>query len=70
MFKVFYDFQPLETQIDRRIDMGETGFVFGLMGMSMGSIGFVFGIICMRKLDKLVKHLKENNVIDKDYKFE
>ena len=50
--------------------MGETGFVFGLMGMSMGSIGFVFGIICMRKLDKLVKHLKENDGIDKDYKFE
>ena len=50
--------------------MGETGFVFGLMGMSMGSIGFVFGIICMRKLDKLVKKLKENDVIDKDYKFE
>ena len=38
--------------------------------MSMGSIGFVFGIICMRKLDKLVKHLKEKDVIDKDYKFE
>ena len=43
-------------QIDRRIDMGETGFVFG--------------IICMRKLDKLEKHLKENDIIDKDYKFE
>ena len=43
-------------QIDRRIDMGETGFVFGLM--------------VMRKLDKLEKHLKENDIIDKDYKFE
>ena len=43
-------------QIDRRIDMGETGFVFR--------------IYCMRKLDKLVKHLKENDIIDKDYKFE
>ena len=56
-------------QIDRRIDMGETRFVFGLMGMSFGSIGFVFGIILMGRLDKLVKHLKENDVIDKDYKF-
>ena len=36
----------------------------------MGETGFVFGIICMRKLDKLVKSLKENDVIDKDYKFE
>ena len=56
MYKLFYYFQPLETQIDRRIDMGEAGFVFG--------------IICMRELDKLVKYLKENDVIDKDYKFE
>jgi hypothetical protein len=48
--------------------MGETGFVFGIIGMSIGSIGFVFGIICMGNLDKLVKHLKENDVIDKDYK--
>ena len=34
----------------------------------MGETGFVFGIICMGNLDKLVKHLKENDVIDKDYK--
>jgi len=33
----------------------------------MGETGFVFGIICMRELDKLVKYLKENDVIDKDY---
>ena len=70
MYKLFYDFQPLETQIDRRIDMGETGFVFGLMGMSFGLSGVVFGIIVWGRLDKLVKHLKENDVIDKDYKFE
>ena len=36
----------------------------------MGETGFVFGIIVMGRLDKLVKHLKENDVIDKDYKFE
>ena len=50
--------------------MGETGFVFGLMGMSFGLSGVVFGIIVWGRLDKLVKHLKENDVIDKDYKFE
>ena len=49
--------------------MGETGFVFGLMGMSFGLSGVVFGIIVWGRLDKLVKHLKENDVIDKDYKF-
>ena len=36
----------------------------------MEETGFVFGIIVMGRLDKLVKHLKENDVIDKDYKFE
>ena len=50
--------------------MGETGFVFGLMGMSFGLSGVVFGIIVWGRLDKLVKYLKENDVIDKDYKFE
>jgi hypothetical protein len=50
--------------------MGETGFVFGLMGMSLGSMGFIFGIICIRKYDNLVKHLKEKGIVDKDYKFE
>ena len=50
--------------------MGETGLVFGLMGMSFGLSGVVFGIIVRGRLDKLVKHLKENDVIDKDYKFE
>ena len=50
--------------------MGETGFVFGLMGMSLGSMGFIFGIMCLKRIEKLTKQLKEKEILEQDYKEE
>jgi len=43
---------------------------FGIIGMSLGTMGFIFGIMCMGKLEKLIKTLKEKGVLDEDYKEE
>ena len=44
--------------------------VFGFMGMSLGSMGFIFGIMCLRKIEKLTKTLKENGILEENYKEE
>jgi hypothetical protein len=42
--------------------------VFGMLGMSLGTMGFIFGIICLSKLQKLIKDLKEKGVFEENYK--
>ena len=44
--------------------------VFGLMGMSIGSMGFIFGIMCLKKIEKLTKTLKEKGILEENYKEE
>lgn len=41
---------------------------FGIMGMSFGTIGFIFGISALSKIAKLEKQLKEQGVLDKEFK--
>ena len=48
--------------------MVDLGFVFGMIGMSMGISAFVFAIISMSKIDKLEKRLKEQDVINQNFK--
>ena len=44
--------------------------VFGFMGMSLGATGFIFGIMCLGKIKKLTKPLKEKGILDENYKVE
>lgn len=48
--------------------MENSGFIFGVIGMSMGLFGFVFAIISMSKIDKLETRLKELDVLNQDFK--
>ena len=50
--------------------MESVGFVFGIMGTSFGAMGFIFGIICLTRIGKLTKHLKEKGILEEDYKEE
>jgi len=50
--------------------METTGFVFGIIGTSFGTMGFLFGIICLTRMEKLTKHLKEKGILEEDYKEE
>ena len=40
---------------------------FGIIGMSLGTVGLVFALVATSRLDKLIKHLKENDIIDEGY---
>ena len=44
--------------------------VFGFMGMSLGATGFIFGIMCLGKIKKLTKTLKEKGILEENYKEE
>ena len=44
--------------------------LFGFRGMSLGARGFIFGIMCLGKIEKLTKTLKEKKVLEKNYKEE
>ena len=48
--------------------METLGFTFGIMGMSLGTMGFIFGIICLKRIEKLTKQLKEKEILEQDYK--
>jgi len=37
---------------------------------ALGIIGFIFGLVAFVRIQKLIKTLKENGVLDKDYKTE
>ena len=37
---------------------------------ALGIIGFIFGLVAFVRIQKLIKTLKENGVLDKDYKAE
>ena len=41
-----------------------------VFGMSFGTMGFIFGIICLVKMQKLIKTLKEKGILEEDYKEE
>ncbi len=48
--------------------MDTVGLIFGIMGMSMGVTGFVFGIICLGRVENLTKQLKDQGILERDYK--
>ena len=48
--------------------MENLGFIFGIIGMSMGVPAFVFSLVLMKRMDKLESVLKENDVIENDFK--
>ena len=40
---------------------------FGIIGMSLGTTGFVFAIIAFGRIEKLIKKLKELEMLDQDF---
>ena len=46
--------------------METLGFIFGIMGMSFGIVGIVFGIICLGRIGKLTKQLREKGILEQD----
>ena len=42
------------------------GFLFGLMGVSLGTWGVVLGIICLGRIGKLTKQLREKGILEQD----
>ncbi len=50
--------------------METLGFTFGIMGMSLGTMGFIFGIMCLKRIEKLTKQLKEKEILEENYKEE
>jgi len=50
--------------------METLGFTFGIMGMSLGTMGFIFGIICLKRIEKLTKTLKQKGILEENYKEE
>ena len=47
--------------------MDTLGFTFGIMGMSLGTMGFIFGLICLKRIEKLTKQLKEKEIPQQNY---
>ena len=43
--------------------MEDTGFIFGVIGMSFGIMGLVFSIISMGRINEMEKKIKENKLI-------
>ena len=43
--------------------MENTGFIFGVIGMSFGIMGLVFSIISMGRINEMEKKIKEHKVI-------
>ena len=48
--------------------METLGFTIGIMGIPLGTMGFIFGIICLKRIEKLTKQLKEKEILEQDYK--
>ena len=46
--------------------MENTGFIFGMMGMSFGIMGLVFSIISMGRINEMEKKIKEHKLIDNE----
>ena len=46
--------------------METLGFIFGIMGMSFRIVGIVFGIICLGRIGKLTKQLREKGILEQD----
>jgi len=46
--------------------MENTGFIFGVMGMSFGIMGLVFSIISMGRINEMEKKIKEHKLIDNE----
>ena len=40
---------------------------FGIIGMSLGTLGFIYATAVTKRLNKLIEHLKENDIIDEGY---
>ena len=46
---------------------GIIGMSLGIIGMSVGTLGFISAAAVTKRLDKLIEHLKENDIIDEGY---
>jgi len=46
--------------------MENTGFFFGVIGMSFGIMGLVFSIISMGRINEMEKKIKEHKLIDNE----
>ena len=46
---------------------GIIGMSFGIIGMSLGTLGFINAVAVTKRLNKLMEHLKENDIIDEGY---
>ena len=46
--------------------MENTGFIFGVIGMSFGIMGLVFSIISMGRINEMEKKIKEHKLIDNE----
>jgi len=38
-----------------------------IIGLSLGTLGYIYALAATKRLDKLIKHLKENDIIDEGY---
>ena len=38
-----------------------------IIGSFLGILGFIFALAARKRIDKLIKHLKENDIIDEGY---
>jgi NAD kinase len=38
-----------------------------VIGFSLGTLGFIYALAAKKRIDKLIKHLKENDIIDEGY---
>ena len=38
-----------------------------IIGFSLGTLGFIYALAATKRIDKLIKHLKESDIIDEGY---
>ena len=43
---------------------------FGLIGAGIGALGFIFALSAIAKINKLVKKLKEQGVLEEDFEID
>jgi|TARA_B100000809_G_scaffold109316_1_gene107796 hypothetical protein len=46
--------------------MESLGLIYGLIGITFGIVGIVFGIICLGRIGKLTKQLREKGILEQD----
>ena len=38
-----------------------------VIGFSLGTLGFIYALAATKRIDKMIKHLKESDIIDEGY---